>query len=226
MRADIEKYLSTVQQSTAKTISHKLGLPQLDVARELNHMLNDGVVEREKRQGAGNEYHYWLSRAERTPATAAVTTAAPAAPALPPASPPAAAQPDARAALERQVAALTNQLTDLTTRYHEMSSARLQAETDRDELKVENDSLKSDVAKLTQNTRALELRIDELTLGPIGAKSPLFVTVGRYAKPKRHGSLDKAQKRASALIRSEKESEVLVLEPVGRVIRGSEWRPR
>jgi hypothetical protein len=51
------------------------------------------------------------------------------------------------------------------------------------------------------------------------------VTVGRYCKPKRHASLEKAQRRGSALVRSEKESEVLVLEPVGRIVRGTEWMP-
>nr|ABY40551.1 hypothetical protein 4.2 [Burkholderia phage Bups phi1] len=55
--------------------------------------------------------------------------------------------------------------------------------------------------------RALEARIDELTLGPVGARAPLFVTVGRYCKPRRHASLEKAQRRGSALVRSEKESE-------------------
>ncbi|MEK6319993.1 MAG: 1-pyrroline-5-carboxylate dehydrogenase, partial [Burkholderia gladioli] len=72
----------------------------------------------------------------------------------------------------------------------------------------------------------LEARIDELTLGPPGAAAPLFVTIGRDAPPKRHSSLEKAQRRGAALIRAYKETEVLVLEPVGRIVRGSEWRPR
>jgi hypothetical protein len=52
----------------------------------------------------------------------------------------------------------------------------------------------------------------------------VYVTVGKYAKPKRHADLPRAQRRAAALVRNEKESEVLVLAPVGRMVRGSEWR--
>lgn len=49
--------------------------------------------------------------------------------------------------------------------------------------------------------------------------------IGRNCKPQRHDSLEKAQKRGRALVRGEKESEVLVLEPVGRIVRGTEWMP-
>jgi hypothetical protein len=52
----------------------------------------------------------------------------------------------------------------------------------------------------------------------------VFVTLGRNSAPKRHSTLEKAQRRANVLVRCEKESEVLVLEPIGRVVRGAEWR--
>jgi hypothetical protein len=217
MRDDIIKYLGTVLQSTAKMIALKIGMDQLDVARELNHMLNDGTVEREKKHGGGNEYHYWLSRTDRTQVGQ---------PAAEQAVPQTEVAEEAPVALDSQVVSLQNQIVDLNARRDAAAAERLQIETERDELKVENESLKQAVAKLRGNNADLEKRIDELTLGPVGEKSPLFVTVGRYAKPMRHDSLEKAQKRAAALVRGEKESRVLVLEPVGQVIRGSEWRPR
>jgi len=69
MRSDIETYLGTVVDSTAKKISTNVGLDQLDVAKELNRMHADGVVEREKRNG--NEYAYWLTRGEKAEPAAA-----------------------------------------------------------------------------------------------------------------------------------------------------------
>ncbi|WP_272148332.1 hypothetical protein [Burkholderia cepacia] len=82
---------------------------------------------------------------------------------------------------------------------------RLTAEPDVAQLKAET---------WRANAATLEARIDELTLGPVGARTPLFVTVGGNCKPQRHESLENAQRRGRALVRSEKESEVLVLEPV------------
>ncbi len=220
MREDIIKYLGSVMQSTSKTISLKIGRDQLDVARELNHMLNDGLVEREKKQGAGNEYYYWLSRADRAPEASSQAVETAKRPAVAPTTEP------ASAALERQIAALTNQIAELNARLEEARTDRLTIETSRDDLAVENDTLKSAVAKLRENNAALELRIDELTVVDAEFKpNDVYVTVGRYANPKRHKTIEKAQRRASQLVRAEKESEVLVCAPVGRVVRGSEWRP-
>jgi DNA-binding Lrp family transcriptional regulator len=224
MRDDILKYLRTVSSSTAKTISDRIGAERLDVARELNALHADGIVEREKRNG--NEYAYWLTLVDGepapTPAAATVSLVADVG-----------VQPDDRTAvLEHQLAGLSNELASVKSELSAAQLARSAAETARDLLKAANDELQAEkesltatVGKLRENTAALERRIDDLTLGPVGAKSPLFVTVGRYAKPKRHTSIEKAQRRAAALVRGEKESEVLVLEPVGRVVRGSEWRP-
>ncbi|MCG5072232.1 1-pyrroline-5-carboxylate dehydrogenase [Paraburkholderia tagetis] len=223
MREDIVKYLGTVQQSTAKVIALKVGMDHLDVARELNHMLNDGLVEREKKHGAGNEYYYWLSRTERAPETQSQPVALEAKTDSAPAT---VIDPVEHKFMERQIAALQNHVDDLTARRDAAAAERLQIETERDELKVENDALKRAVAKLRENNSALERRIDELTIVDAEFKpNEVYVTVGRYAKPKRHKTIEKAQRRASQLVRSEKESEVLVCEPVGRVVRGSEWRP-
>ncbi|MBU9618118.1 1-pyrroline-5-carboxylate dehydrogenase [Burkholderia multivorans] len=201
MRQDIERYLTDTPEATAKAVATGTGLPQLDVTKELNRMLGDGLVEREKRTGGGNEYVYWLARAAQTAASAA------AAPALVSVGLVERSQdPNARVIdVERIVADLRAEVESLTA---ERDAALQKADTWR------------------ANAAALEARIDELTLGPVGARAPLFVTVGRNCKPQRHDSLEKAQKRGRALVRSEKESEVLVLEPVGRIVRGTEWMPR
>lgn len=67
MRDEIVKYLGTVLNSTAKTISERIGADRFEVSKELNAMHADGLVEREKRGGGGNEYHYWLARADALP---------------------------------------------------------------------------------------------------------------------------------------------------------------
>ncbi|MGN8184549.1 1-pyrroline-5-carboxylate dehydrogenase [Burkholderia sp. 22088] len=204
MREDIEKYLAATSEATAKAVATGTGLPHLDVTKELNRMLGEAVVEREKRAGGGNEYVYWLAR-----------SAAP----IPPAN---AAPPVVALSLAEAVAGLPPSAVaaDTTSRV----IAELRAEVER--LTAERDAAQQRADTWRANTAALEARIDELTLGPVGARAPLFVTVGRYCKPKRHTSLEKAQRRGSALVRSEKESEVLVLEPVGRIVRGTQWMAR
>ncbi|WP_247873471.1 1-pyrroline-5-carboxylate dehydrogenase [Burkholderia sp. LS-044] len=171
------------------------------MTKELNRMLGEAVVEREKRAGGGNEYVYWLARGA---APIPLANAAPPVVALTLAEAVAGLPPSAVAA-------------DTTSRV----IAELRAEVER--LTAERNAAVAKAETWRANAASLEARIDELTLGPVGARAPLFVTVGRYCKPKRHTSLEKAQRRGSALVRSEKESEVLVLEPVGRIVRGTEW---
>ncbi|MEB2535860.1 1-pyrroline-5-carboxylate dehydrogenase [Burkholderia sp. BCCIQ04A] len=204
MREDIEKYLAATSEATAKAVATGTGLPHLDVTKELNRMLGEAIVEREKRAGGGNEYVYWLARgvAPIPPANAA---------------PPAVALSLAEAITRLPPSAVA---ADTSSRV----IAELRAEVER--LSAERDAAQQRADTWRANAAALEARIDELTLGPVGASAPLFVTIGRYCKPRRHTSLEKAQRRGSALVRSEKESEVLVLEPVGRIVRGTQWMPR
>ncbi|KWH34174.1 1-pyrroline-5-carboxylate dehydrogenase [Burkholderia cepacia] len=204
MREDIEKYLAATSEATAKAVATGTGLPHLDVTKELNRMLGEALVEREKRAGGGNEYVYWLARG-----------AAP----IPPAN---AAPPVVALSLAGAIASLPPSAVAADTTPPVI--AELRAEVER--LTAERDAAQLKADTWRANAAALEARIDELTLGPVGARAPLFVTVGRYCKPKRHTSLEKAQRRGSALVRSEKESEVLVLEPIGRIVRGTEWLPR
>jgi len=205
MTEDIETFLGTVAEATAKTVATGIGLPHLDVVKAINKMHAGGLVEREKRAGGGNEYVYWLARGAALVPAANDTPAAGAAPSL----------ADAIAALPASAVA-----ADSTPRI----VADLRAEIER--LTAERDAAQLKADTWRANAATLEARIDELTLGPVGARAPLFVTVGRNCKPQRHESLEKAQKRGRALVRSEKESEVLVLEPVGRIVRGTEWMPR
>ncbi|WP_175878858.1 1-pyrroline-5-carboxylate dehydrogenase [Burkholderia sp. BCC0097] len=210
MREDIEKYLAAMSEATAKAVATGTGLPHLDVTKELNRMLGEAIVEREKRAGGGNEYVYWLARAAQ-PAT--------------PAAPTSDTAPDDAAPALVSVGLVEKSL-DPNARVIDGAQiiADLRAEVER--LTAERDAAQLKADTWRANAAALEARIDELTLGPVGARAPLFVTVGRYCKPRRHASLEKAQRRGSALVRSEKESEVLVLEPVGRIVRGTQWMPR
>lgn len=262
MKSDIEKLLGVVTESTAKTISLKLGLPQDEVAKELHRLHAQGFVEREKRKGGGNEYTYWLARASapngattgNAPEDLVTESMSPFPQSVPCADVSdidpleqkilslATKKPD-----EKPVATETEQafgkmagqmrelldtlglpprITDAISAARTMLEIATATSIERDELRAEVESQRTANARLKQNNAELERRIDELTLGPIGSKSPLFVTVGRYAKPMRHDSLEKAQKRGKALVRGEKESEVLVLEPIGRIVRGTEWRPQ
>ncbi|MCW3503204.1 1-pyrroline-5-carboxylate dehydrogenase [Burkholderia cenocepacia] len=207
MREDIEKYLAETSEATAKAVATGTGLPHLDVTKELNRMLGDGFVEREKRAGGGNEYVYWLARAVQAPPPRGDT-------------PPAAAEP----ALES--VGLVEKSLDPNAGVIDVARIIADLRADVERLAAERDAAQQRADTWRANAAALEARIDELTLGPVGAGKPLFVTVGRYCKPQRHDSLEKAQKRGGALVRSEKESEVLVLEPVGRIVRGTQWMPR
>ncbi|WP_175777605.1 1-pyrroline-5-carboxylate dehydrogenase [Burkholderia anthina] len=207
MREDIERYLSDTSEATAKAVATGTGLPQLDVTKELNRMLGDGLVEREKRAGGGNEYVYWLARAVRAPTPRGDTPPTAAVPALVSVGL-VEKSPDPNAGVIDVARIIADLRTDVERLTAERDAAHLKADTWR------------------ANAATLEARIDELTLGPAGARAPLFVTVGRTCKPQRHTSLELAQRRGSALIRSEQESEVLVLEPVGRIVRGTQWMPR
>ncbi|MFM0630723.1 1-pyrroline-5-carboxylate dehydrogenase [Paraburkholderia xenovorans] len=247
MREDIQKYLGTVQQSTAKTIADRIGVDRLDVARELNHMLSDGLVEREKRQGGGNEYVYWLARGDVKQAQDAAVKPEEER-SLPAAAPEAFDLPEFRE-VDRPLSELYAligvdlSITDIPV-WHAIEMVRglkaigeagLQAkavsdsriaalESELANARAEVEAQAVVIAKLKENTAALEQTIDDLT-GVADVQLPkVYVTVGRYAKPKRHADLPRAQRRAAALVRNEKESEVLVLAPVGRMVRGSEWR--
>jgi hypothetical protein len=224
VREDIQKYLGTVAQSTAKTISHRLGLPMQDVCRELNGMAKDGTLEREMKKG---EYAYWLTRGDMK-AVSPADVKSDVAPSAPIAGPEVFNPPEFREVDESMAVLCALLDIDLET-----TEAPLKAAIDRVQLRDEanarlaeaNAHLHETIAKLRANNAELERKIDELTI--VDAEfvpSQVFVTMGRTAAPKRHRTLEKAQRRAHLLVRSEKESEVLVLEPVGRVVRGAEWR--
>ncbi|WP_321810114.1 1-pyrroline-5-carboxylate dehydrogenase [Burkholderia sp. BCC1985] len=250
MREPIEKYLSTVVNSTAKKISLSIGMPQLDVAHALNKMHADGLVEREKRPGGGNEYTYWLSTAKAEPAVQCnpdpvVVVITPSAPATTvsesqPASLPILAPGEkvrepaadgAMAALSERVRTLLEilELPPTMTLAIEVARERAAAAVDRkDQLAVLRDelaSLKDMNERLKANNAQLEQRIDSLS-GDVRAVGSVFVTIGRDAKPMRHATIEKAQKRGRSLVSGNRETEVLVLEPIGRIVRGAEWRPR
>lgn len=220
MIEQIEKHLAGEAEATAKEIANALGARQLDVSQALHQMVGTGTVEREKRVGGGNEYVYWLARgAPAVPhSTGIVGRAASVAlvdevQAIPDAPPVPVNFPC------RVAPVVADNVVDAEIRMADLLDTIKTLTGERDAALQKAEDWRATAAKL-------EARIDELTLGPPGAAAPLFVTIGRDAPPKRHSSLEKAQRRGAALIRADKETEVLVLEPVGRIVRGSEWRPR
>ncbi|KVN91181.1 MarR family transcriptional regulator [Burkholderia ubonensis] len=214
MIEQIERHLAAVEDATAKAISAALGLPQVDVSKTLHKMVGAGTIEREKRAGGGNEYVYWLVRGEAPTPPASPTTA------------PDADKPAELRATSLASIGLVERSIEPNARVIDPASIIANLRADIERLTSERDAALQKADTWRANAATLEARIDELTLGPVGAGAPLFVTVGRYCKPQRHDSLEKAQRRGRALVRREKESEVLVLEPVGRIVRGTEWRPR
>ncbi|WP_249278668.1 1-pyrroline-5-carboxylate dehydrogenase [Burkholderia multivorans] len=228
------------------------GLPQLDVTKELNRMLGDGLVEREKRAGGGNEYVYWLARAARI----APVGNAPVATTEQPVAEADAGHPTTPAGIVDAARELLicSEPSDILRRLmslrrelsaYESAANPLYVEPDahaitsldmtmtllsemreaRDKLYAENRALMEVNSRLKTNNAELEKRIDTLS-GDVRPLGSVFVTIGRAAKPMRHSTIEKAQRRGRALVRSEKEVEVLVLEPVGRIVRGTEWLPR
>ncbi|MCO8643189.1 1-pyrroline-5-carboxylate dehydrogenase [Burkholderia multivorans] len=261
MRDLIEQHLARAGEATAKNISLAIHMPQLDVSRELNKMHGNGLVEREKRAGGGNEYVYWLSQGER-PVRAA---AAPQAEAVSHTASDVAGEADqssteaAAAAVQRIVDAARDLLgrsdplqilqglkaLGNALQAHETLRSDFAIEPDahavtaitmvlellkgtqiqRDEFGAENASLKEVNARLKANNAELEKRIDSLS-GDVRPLGQVFVTVGRNSKPMRHTTIEKAQRRGRVLVSGERETEVLVLEPIGRIVRGAEWHPR
>lgn len=227
MREDITKALASVREATAKQIAACIGADQLETVKEMNRMLSEGLVERAKKPGGGNEYTWWLA------------STVDAKPEIEPPRPAAIAS-EIRALAEehdepefREVDAPLSELLALLDVNAAQTStpvrdaiARLSAQKESQSRLDDNYArLVAANEKLRTNNAQLELKIDDLTLVDAEFKPNLvFVTVGRNSAAKRHPTLEKAQRRASALVRSEKETEVLVLEPVGRVVRGSEWR--
>ncbi|KVO10393.1 1-pyrroline-5-carboxylate dehydrogenase [Burkholderia ubonensis] len=216
MIEQIEKHLAAVEDATAKAISAALGLPQVEVSKTLHKMVGAGTIEREKRAGGGNEYIYWLVRGDqaRAPAVAARETELTYSAEQVPIKIASVGIFDAATA-----AVSTDEVVDAEVRVADLLATI-------ENLTAERDAARQTADTWRANAATLEARIDELTLGPVGTGAPLFVTVGRTCKPQHHDSLEKAQKRGRTLVRRGKESEVLVLEPVGRIVRGTEWRPR
>lgn len=249
MRDLIEKYLSSVVNSTAKKISLNIGMPQLDVAHALNKMHADGLVEREKRPGGGNEYTYWLSTADAelptqvknepvthdatppAPSTTLSTSDSVSSPLLAAAEKAHEVVTDsAMVALSERVRTLLEILDLPPTMTIAIEVARERAAAAKDSrtkhaaLAAELSSLKDLNERLKANNAQLEQRIDALS-GDVRPVGSMFVTLGRDAKPMRHATIEKAQKRGRSLVSGNRETEVLVLQPIGRIVRGAEWRP-
>lgn len=181
MRDEIAKYLGTVAHSTARTIADKIGSDRLDVARELNSMHGDAIVEREKRQGS-NEYLYWLSQGDAVAKLEEVIGAPtmghvsgdPVTPLVAEAKPEVSSgKLDAElTALRAEVFDLKasnanrqNKIRDLEARCATQTETIRQREADHDEIRIrltqERDEARQEAKKLTSKCKMLQIQLDE-----------------------------------------------------------------
>ncbi|WP_347558530.1 1-pyrroline-5-carboxylate dehydrogenase [Robbsia sp. KACC 23696] len=229
MKELIESHLSVVDESPAKNIAKAIGMPDLEVSRELNRMIADGVVERAKRAGGGNEYMYWLTR-KAPEKSLAVATALDTDPDFHPVDlPPTDVAPwsagiddvvDAEFMPSPDVEPLMA-AGDLAPLLNILGHAAPSPTTVADCIEAAR-TVMARLERLRANNADLERRIDDLT-NACPALPPLYVTMGSTAPARRHTALDSAQRRAKALIKSGKEDSVLVLVPHGKMKRGAEW---
>lgn len=238
MKEMIEAYLTGTREATSRVIAEAIGLPALDVSRELSRLTGLGTVEREKRLDT-NEYWYWLAGSgirSLPPSPAASGTATPLADTAAPLALRLAITPAPepnREPLELQdLLGFLGVPEDSTDKLRDGIRAVGRLIDDNSEALALTRQTRELIAsqqrridKLKANNAQLEANIDELTIVDAAIPS-LFVTFGKAMQAKRHTTLASAQRRASALVRSEKESEVLVLVPIGRMLRGAEWRAR
>jgi DNA-binding MarR family transcriptional regulator len=220
----IETHLMLVDESPAKNIAKAIGMPDLDVSRELNRMIADGVVERAKRAGGGNEYVYWLTtrKAQKVPELAPSIDDDPDFREVDPAPTRANSAPERMgdavdAELVPQKLEVTQQLVQLMSILGYTAPGPITI----DDCLEAACRLVEGRDRLQANNAELERHIDRLSGD--GPAPLLFVTFGSESVARRHTSLESAQKRAKALIKSGKEDSVLVLVPYGKWKRGAEW---
>ena len=198
MTEDIETFLGTVSEATAKTIAAGIGLPP------------------GRREGDQQDVRGRQGRTREARAAAANTCIGSLA------APPGTASRCGAAAGRRSVARRGN-CQPAAVGVAADTPARHRGTARRGRTPHRRARRRAAEGGRRANAATLEARIDELTLGPVGAGAPLFVTVGRNCKPQRHESLERPS--AAAARRAQRKSEVLVLEPVGRIVRGTEWMP-
>ncbi|WP_231130884.1 hypothetical protein [Burkholderia vietnamiensis] len=117
------------------------------MTKELNRMLGEAIVEREKRAGGGNEYVYWLARAAQ-PTT--------------PAAPTSDTAPDDAAPTLVSVGLVEKSL-DPNARVIDVAQIIEGLRADVERLTAERDAAQLKADTWRANAAALEARIDELT---------------------------------------------------------------
>lgn len=200
MRPLIEQHLSARGEATAKQMTAALGLEVKDVLRELNAMLGEALVEREKR--GGNEYVYWLTSPSKPVEKAEVTKAGQ-------------THFEDDAALEKILRL-------------ETENGNLRA--DRDAFKTLSDDQRQQIERLRNELASVLIDRDALREQLDGIPTVEANTAGYLVKaPKRKPAIvmDPGKARARAMSAARNGSgrgEVFALVFVGRAVRGAEWQ--
>ncbi|WP_213308273.1 hypothetical protein [Paraburkholderia sacchari] len=160
MRDEIVKYLGTVAHSTAKTLSDRIGVDRLEIARELNAMHAEAIVEREKRGGGGNEYVYWLSRKDDV-AMLEAAVGAPTLPAVRNEPPPMPSVVPAKADIDATEQELRKQVGELMGTASTLTAKLTEAEVERDDLKAKVYDLTRTAANRQDKIAALEQKVEQ-----------------------------------------------------------------
>lgn len=239
LKTKIRAHLATANEATAGQISKALGLtstPSL-VISALGEMRTDAEVECEKKKGKGNEYWYWLTKASVATAKDPVVRK----PVITPVPVPVAKTPES-SPVEQQVSHglemynLRKQLK-LAEEMRDSHFARAEAATGRaadllNQLRaVENnrESIESKLGDLSLQLNKAQETIHSMELEALQAKSVTEAAVGYIVrvvgrKPRICIKPENARNAALSSARAHGRADVLALVPVGKAVRGAEWK--
>ena len=240
LKTKIRAHLATANEATAGQISKALGLtstPSL-VISALGEMRTDAEVECEKKKGKGNEYWYWLTTANVQTAKdigvpvvrKSVITPVPVAK-TPESSP---VEQKVSQGLEvfnlRQQLKHAEEMRDSHFERAESAERRVaellgQVRELQDGQKIisaQIDGLFSKLSEAKQTIHSMELEAEQAKSVTEAAVGYIVRVVGK--KPRICMKPESARTAALASARAHGRADVLALVPVGKAVRGAEWK--
>lgn len=237
LKTKIRAHLATANEATAGQISKALGLtstPSL-VIGALGEMRTDAEVECEKKKGKGNEYWYWLTTtsvetAKDPVVRKSVITPVPVAK-TPESSP---VEQQVSQGLEmynlRQQLKLAEEMRDshfasaeaATGRAADLLNQLRAVENNRESIKAQLDDLSLQLNKAQETIHSMELEALQAKSVTEAAVGYIVRVVGR--KPRICIKPENARNAALSSARAHGRADVLALVPVGKAVRGAEWK--
>lgn len=242
LKTKIRAHLATANEATAGQISKALGLtstPSL-VISALGEMRTDAEVECEKKKGTGNEYWYWLTTANVQTAKdigvpvvrKSVITPVPVPVAKTPESSP--VEQQVSQGLEmynlRKQLKLAEEMRDshfasaeaATGRAADLLNQLRAVESNRESIKAQLDDLSLQLNKAQETIHSMELEALQAKSVTEAAVGYIVRAVGR--KPRICIKPENARNAALSSARAHGRADVLALVPVGKAVRGAEWK--